>query len=34
MAKVIVKAKHLQAIADAIRECNGRQVPYKAREMA
>ena len=34
MAKVIVKAKHLQAIADAIRECNGRQVLYKPREMA
>ena len=34
MAKVIVKQKHLQAIADAIRDCNGRQVSYKAREMA
>ena len=34
MEKVIVKAKHLQAIADAIRGCNGRQVLYKPREMA
>lgn len=34
MAKCIVKASTLQAIADAIRESNGRQVDYKPRDMA